>query len=451
MRKLNRKGRVVFTRKMRKTHTLLMPNMLPMHFQIIQNVLCESGYRVELLRSSGPHLAQIGLQYVHNDTCYPAMLVVGQMIDALRSGRYDVNRTALLMTQTGGGCRASNYIHLIRKALVRAGFGQVPVISVNLSGMEPNPGFRITLPMLRKVIAAIAYGDELMLLSNQARPYERHPGSTDQLLAEWTQRIADRFHAGKGYGLRQVKRVMVEIAESFAALPLLPAHRTKVGIVGEIYIKYASLGNNDLEAFLQRQGCEYRIPGVMGFVLFSLDNRLEDRRLYGGKWLVSRFARVLTWYVKLFETALIRALEPTHFLPPAPFAHVRELVRGVIGHGSKMGEGWLLTAEMLELAEQGYENIICTQPFGCLPNHINGRGMMNRVKAIAPRANIVAIDYDPSAAPVNQENRIKLMLASAAGEGPAEASSCVLSPEALETDGMENAAPLQTADQSAWS
>ncbi|HML49666.1 MAG TPA: 2-hydroxyglutaryl-CoA dehydratase, partial [Clostridia bacterium] len=298
--------------------------------------------------------------------------------------------------------------------------------------------------------AAVAYGDELMLLSNQARPYEKHPGSTDQLLGEWTQRIADLFQEGKGYGLRQVKRMMVEIAASFASLPLIPSHKTKVGIVGEIYIKYASLGNNNLEAFLQRQDCEYRIPGVMSFALFSVDNRLEDRRLYGGRFWVSRVARILTWYLTLFETALIRAVQPTHFSPPAPFAHVRELVSGVISHGSKMGEGWLLTAEMLELAEQGYENIICTQPFGCLPNHINGRGMMNRVKAVAPHANIVAIDYDPSAAPVNQENRIKLMLASARGERPAGAQACAVPPESFEAAEEDAIASLQTADQSAW-
>jgi predicted nucleotide-binding protein (sugar kinase/HSP70/actin superfamily) len=411
-----KRGRILFERRMRRTHTILLPQMLPLHFELLQNVFRERGYQAELLTNEGPHIAQLGLKYVHNDTCYPALLVVGQMIDALQSGRYDLDHTALMITQTGGGCRASNYIHLLRKALERAGYAQVPVISLNLSGMESNPGFKMNLKMLRKLLAALVYGDELMLLGNQARPYEINLGETDALLKHWVEEISRQFHEGKAYSLRQLRKVAKSIAGSFEGIQREAIEKIKVGIVGEIYIKYASLGNNGLEAFLHQQDCEVMVPGVIGFGMFSLDNRLEDHRLYGGSALKKWAVQVLAGYLKKMESALISAVEATSFKAPGRFEHTRELVDGVIGHGCKMGEGWLLTAEMLELVEMGYPNIICAQPFGCLPNHIVGRGMMNQVKSIAPKANIVAIDYDPSAARVNQENRIKLMLATAGEE-----------------------------------
>ncbi|NLT58785.1 MAG: 2-hydroxyglutaryl-CoA dehydratase, partial [Clostridiales bacterium] len=391
---------------MKATHTILMPGMLPIHFQIVRHIFMEYGYKVELLDNEGPSIAQLGLQYVHNDTCYPALLVIGQMIDALRSGKYDPDQTALFMSQTGGGCRASNYIHLLRKALRKAGFPQVPVISLNLRGLEENPGFQLTLPMLRKAVAALLYGDELMLLSNQVRPYEAEAGATDRLLAKWIARIGDNFRLGMSYGMLDMQRMLDRIAWEFAAIPTVSRDKLKVGIVGEIYMQYAPLGNNNLEAFLQSQGCEVMLPGVLGFAAYCTSNGIDDRRLYGNKLTSFLAAKALTAYVVRMEKMLLRAISKTHLKKPGTFAHKRKLVQSVVGLGSKMGEGWLLPAEILDLIETGYNNIICTQPFGCLPNHINGRGAINRIKELLPSANIVAIDYDPGASRVNQENRI---------------------------------------------
>lgn len=412
--------RILFTKEMKKTHTILLPMMLPIHFELVKNVFLAEGYNVVLLKTEGPEIARTGLKYVNNDTCYPALLVIGQMIDALIRGGYDPERTALMITQTGGGCRASNYIHLLRKALVRAGFDKVPVVSLNLSGMEPNPGFQITLSMLRKFIAGIVYGDELMLLSNQIRPYENTPGSVDALLEAWTVKLSEQFRAGKGYTLTQMRPMLLEVARDFEKVAVTPRKAVKVGIVGEIYVKYASLGNNGLEKFLQKQGCEYMTPGLMDFALFSINNKRVDHKLYGGGLGKMLVAELLFRYLTSMERALHRAVDETRLVAPASFVHTRSLIggEGCISQGSCMGEGWLLTAEMLALAGSGYENIVCAQPFGCLPNHINGRGMMNSVKARAPRANIVAIDYDPGAARVNQENRIKLMLADATPTDP---------------------------------
>ena len=404
--------RVIFTKEMRKTHTILIPNMAPIHFRIIERVFRNCGYNVELLNNNGPSVVEEGLKYVHNDTCYPALLVIGQMIDALHSGKYDLHKIALMITQTGGGCRASNYIHLLRKALKKAGLGFIPVISLNLSGLESNPGFQITLPMLRKAIAGVVYGDMLSLVHNQVRPYEIQKGQCDQLLESFTDQLADMLNAGKGYRLREMQPILDDIAAQYAAVPVDGKRRIRVGIVGEIYVKYAPLGNNNLEAFLASQDCEYMVPGIMGFAFFKFDNRLEDIKLYGGNPLKYAVIKVMMDYLGKMENAIIQAVKKyPQFVAPSTYQHTKSLVEGVIGYGSKMGEGWLLTAEMLELAEQGYENIVCTQPFGCLPNHINGKGMIRKIVERNPRANIVPIDYDPSATRVNQENRIKLMLA----------------------------------------
>lgn len=405
--------RVYFTKEMKSTHTILIPDMLPLHFKLLRNVLRQCGYKAELLQNQGPQIAQLGLKYVHNDTCYPALLVIGQMIDALQSGRYDLDHIALMISQTGGGCRASNYIHLLRKALKKAGMGQIPVISLSANGMESNSGFQLTLPMLRKMLAAMVYGDELMLLRNQTTPYQLVEGAAEDLAEQWVVRLTALFEKGQGYSLRQSKPLLLEIARSFEAIPYLAKPKIKVGVVGEIYVKYASLGNNNLEAFLRRQDCEYLIPGVLGFLFYCVDNQLEDVKLYGGSRARYGLVYACLRYLMAFENAMIAAVGQTRFLPPGPYQHKKGLAKGVIGYGSKMGEGWLLTAEMLELVDLGYPNIICTQPFGCLPNHINGRGMLNKIKRLVPSANIVAIDYDPGAARVNQENRIKLMLASA--------------------------------------
>ena len=403
-------GRVLFTKQMKKEYTILLPNMAPIHFNILQNVFTHYGYKSELLNTTGPEIAQTGLKYVHNDTCYPALLVIGQFIHALQSGKYDVHKTALMITQTGGGCRASNYIFLLRKALKKAGFEFVPVISLSF-GMEHNSGFSLSIPLIRRFVGGLVYGDQLMLLSNQTKPYEVNKGESMAIVEDWSKKISQMLIDGRGYTLEELDENLQKITKSFSKIELNKVPKVKVGIVGEIYVKYSKMANNGLEDFLAEQDCEVCVPGLMGFAAFKVDNRIEDIKMFGGNSIKLRVCQMLLNYVKKVERLMIEAAKKYGFEPPHEYAHTKELVKGVIGYGSKMGEGWLLTAEMLELAETGYENIVCTQPFGCLPNHINGKGAIRKIKEIKPNANIVTIDYDPGAPKVNQENRIKLMLA----------------------------------------
>ena len=404
-------GRLLFTKQMkREGYKILIPNMAPIHFKMLEKVFVHYGYNAELLQTTGPEIAQTGLKYVHNDTCYPALLVIGQFIHALQSGRYDVHKTALMITQTGGGCRASNYIFLLRKALKKAGFEFVPVISLSF-GMEKNPGFALTIPLLRRIVGGVVYGDQLMLLSNQIKPYEVNKGETMELVGRWSDRIAQMLVEGKGYTLEEIDENLHKLTKDFSKIEVNRTPKVKVGIVGEIYVKYSKMANNGLEDFLAEQDCEICVPGLMGFAAFKVDNRIEDYKMFGGSRVKYEFCKMLLDYVTKLETLMVESALRFNFVPPHQYAHTKELVKGVIGYGSKMGEGWLLTAEMLELAETGYENIVCTQPFGCLPNHINGKGAIRKIKEVKPNANIVTIDYDPGAPKVNQENRIKLMLA----------------------------------------
>jgi len=320
-----------------------------------------------------------------------------------------------MITQTGGGCRASNYIFLLRKALKKAGFEFVPVISLSF-GMEKNSGFSLTIPLIRRFVGGLVYGDQLMLLSNQTKPYEVNKGESMALVQEWIEKISQMLIDGKGYTLEELDETLMQITKSFTKIELKKEPKVKVGIVGEIYVKYSKMANNGLEDFLAEQDCEVCVPGLMGFASFKVDNRLEDIKMFGGSKLKFQVCQMLLNYLTKVEKLMIEAAVKYGFVPPHEYAHTKELVKGVIGYGSKMGEGWLLTAEMLELAETGYENIICTQPFGCLPNHINGKGAIRKIKEVQPNANIVTIDYDPGAPKVNQENRIKLMLAVAKEE-----------------------------------
>ena len=401
-----------FTKKMKKDYTILVPMMAPIHFSIIQNVLTRAGYRAELLVNDGPGVMEEGLRYVHNDTCYPALLVIGQMLDALKSGRYDLNKTALLMSQTGGGCRASNYIFLLRRALKKAGFDQIPVISFNVSGLEKNSGFRMTLPLALRMLAALVYGDGLMALVNQVKPYEREKGAAADLMDEWIRRLDGQFIQGKGFALRDMKLNFPRMAADFHTIPCDRKPKVRVGIVGEIYVKYASLGNNNLEDFLADQDCEVMVPGLLDFALYSLNSMPERSRLYGGNGLTAIAGEAISLHIRQMQDSMINAIAAyPEFVAPSRFSHTKSLTEGMIGTGCDMGEGWLLTAEMVELVEKGYGNIVCTQPFGCLPNHICGKGMIRKIRDTNEDANIVPIDYDPSATRVNQENRIKLMLA----------------------------------------
>ncbi|MFR1179062.1 MAG: 2-hydroxyglutaryl-CoA dehydratase [Acutalibacteraceae bacterium] len=409
--KYSNDGRLLFTREMKKEYTILLPMMLPIHFKLLQNTLECYGYKTVLLESCEPEIIQESLRYVHNDTCYPAILVIGQFIHALKSGKYDVNKTALMITQTGGGCRASNYIHLLRKALKKAGFENVPVISLNLSGLEKNSGFKLSFALLRRMIGALVYGDLLMNLNNQVMPYEICHGDSASTVEKWIKILTKQLNCGRGINFRQFAYNMNTISDDFAKIKTRHIPKVRVGVVGEIYVKYSSLGNNQLEDFLASQNCEVCVPGILGFLLFKIDNRIEDVKLYGGSHTKSAVAKTLMAYIEKIESILISAIKRNScFEAPATYEHTKALAHGIIGYGNKMGEGWFLTAEMLKLVEAGYENIVCAQPFGCLPNHICGKGMIRKIQEVNPRANIVAIDYDPGSPKVNQENRIKLML-----------------------------------------
>lgn len=407
----DRVKRTTFTEDMKKDYTILIPDMLPIHFNLIIKAYEHFGYKMELLTNTSRNVVDEGLKNTHNDTCYPALLVIGQYMDALKSGKYDVNKVALLISQTGGGCRASNYIYLIRKA-ISTQFPQVPVLSLNFSGLEPNPAFPMTIPIITRLIYCVLYGDMLMLLYNQCKPYEINKNSTDQLLARWQHRIGKLM--GTKTQFMNTKSIYRAMLKDFAALPRTKEKKPRVGIVGEIYVKYSPLANNDLNNFLMSEGCEPNVPGLLDFVLYCASDLINDARLYDKQ--TPRTAAYKIGYDVLykFQREQIKMIEEQgEFFPPHDFEHLLACADKYMNQGVKMGEGWLITAEMAALAETGTENIICTQPFGCLPNHIVAKGMSRVIKEAYPNANIVAIDYDPGATKVNQENRIKLMLANA--------------------------------------
>ena len=406
-------GRLLFTKEMKKEYTILMPQMLPVHFGMFQQLLILEGYKVDMLTTNHRGIVDEGLKYVHNDTCYPALLVIGQLIDAIKNGGYDPHKIALFITQTGGGCRASNYIHLLRKALEKAGLEFVPVISVNLSGLEKNPGWTLTLGMIRKMIYAMIYGDLLVNVANQVRPYELTAGDTDKMLDHWQQTLIDGFQQGKGMSRKQMRQNFDTILADFDTIPVSHEEKVRVGVVGEIYVKFSPLGNNNLEEFLLSEGAEPVVPGLTDFMIFKIFNREVDVNIYGGLWAKKKICQVFKGYIEACQKDMIAALKKSRFRAPGTFESMHKLVHGYLGDGNKMGEGWLLTGEMLELIHSGVPNIVCTQPFGCLPNHIVGKGMIRKLKDDYPNSNIVAIDYDPSATKINQENRIKLMLANA--------------------------------------
>ena len=405
----------IFTEEMKKDYTILVPTMLPTHFKLIINVMKNYGYKMELLENEGKNVIDSGLKYVHNDTCYPAQVVIGQLIDAIESGKYDIHKIALLISQTGGGCRASNYIHLLRKALEKAGYDFIPVISLNFSGLESeHTGFKITLPMILKMFYCIEIADLLMLLRNQCLPYEKNKGDTFDLENEWIER-ANEILSKKDVKHKDIKKLYISIIKDFNRIKTDRTKKAvKVGIVGEIFVKFSPLGNNDLEKFLYSEGVEVSMAGLLDFCLYCIYNNVLDYKLYKkNKKTAFVFNLVYKYILHLQKEHIALIKKYSFFTPPTPFEEVVKLSKGYVGFGTKMGEGWLLTSEMLELIDKGVNNIICAQPFGCLPNHIVGKGMMKLIKENNLNANLVAIDYDASASKVNQENRIKLMLSTA--------------------------------------
>ena len=397
-----------FTDDMKKDYTILVPTMLPMHFEMLIAVLREYGYNAELLKNEGDVLKNYGLKYVHNDTCYPAQVVIGQLIDAIENGHYDKNKIALLITQTGGGCRASNYISLLRKALDKAGYSYIPVLSLNFNGLDDS-SIKLTIPMVIRFFYAIMLGDLLMTLKNQTMPYETEPRA-EKLCDIYLGKIS-KLLVEKRLKTRTLKAMYLKIIKDFSKIPLSGETKTRVGIVGEIFVKFSPLGNNDLEKLLYEHNGEVVMGGLLDFCLYCVYNYIADAKLYGVGKIKAFVVNLVYRYLLLRQMHIIKLIKTnSSFEAPTPFEHTRSLIEGYIGIGMKMGEGWLLTAEMLELIEKGVKNIVCTQPFGCLPNHIAGKGMIKLIKENHPDVNIVAIDYDASASKVNQENRIKLML-----------------------------------------
>ena len=406
-----------FTEEMKKEYTILVPNMLPIHFKLISAIMKNYGYNLEVLETEGPQIAESGLKNVHNDTCYPALLVIGQFMDALESGKYDTNKVALMITQTGGGCRASNYIHLLRKALVKSGFAHIPVISVNFSGLETNenPGFKLTKKALIQIAYGALLGDVIMMIHNQCCPYEVHKGDCDQAVNDLVRKISTDFAGDKLIHYKDVKTLYFLICKRFAQIEMKDfGKKKKVGIVGEIYVKFSPLGNNNLEKFLLSEGTEPVLPGLVDFCLYCAYNSVIDHELYGRSMKSAMAMKFAYQFLLSKQKDIIRIIKQDgHFRPPMEFEKVRHLSQRIINQGVKMGEGWLLPAEMVELIEEGISNIVLTQPFGCLPNHIAGKGMIRKIREVYPNANIVSVDYDPGASRINQENRIKLMLSTA--------------------------------------
>lgn len=408
---------VDFTKQMKREYTILCPGIFPMHMGLFEKIFRNNGYKLEVVRDEGKEVIDAGLKYIHNDMCYPAICSCGQLIYALESGRYDVHKTALIFFQTGGGCRASNYIFLLRKALEEMGLSFVPVISVSFAGLEKYSGFKLTIPMLLSGFASIVYGDMLMLLKNQVEPYETNKGDTEKVTQKWLADLSEGFKRKTGFSKKKILKNLSAIAKDFHEIPKTPKNLVKVGIVGEIYVKYSPFANRGLEKFLLSEGCEIMVPGVMGFLQYCAANVEVDHRYYGGsfiKYFIGQKAeKILAGYDGLIEKALEDYPE---FVTPASFEKIKLMADKVIDRGVKMGEGWLLPGEVAELIEKGYNNVVCAQPFGCLPNHIVGKGTIRKLRELYPDANIFPVDYDAGASKVNQENRIKLMLSIAREE-----------------------------------
>lgn len=404
-------NRVIFTAQMRKSYTILCPQMSPIHFDMVESALKSSGYNIVVLPNDNKSSVDVGLKYVNNDACYPSLMVVGQIMDALLSGKYDLDKVAVIISQTGGGCRASNYIGFIRRALEKAGMPHIPVISLNASGIEKNPGLKFTVPMINKALQALVYGDIFMRVLYRTRPYEKEPGSANALYEKWRKICVDAVARGK---IREFKHNIRQIIHEFDTLPLLDIKKPRVGIVGEILVKFLPAANNYLVDLLEAEGAEAVMPDLVDFLLYCAHNANFKSDYLGKKKSSARINNAAIWFIEQYRKEARKALKQSvRFDPPVPITSLAEYASPFVSEGNQTGEGWFLTGEMIELIHSGVNNIVCTQPFGCLPNHIVGKGVIKELRLQFPESNIVAVDYDPGASEVNQLNRIKLMLATA--------------------------------------
>jgi predicted nucleotide-binding protein (sugar kinase/HSP70/actin superfamily) len=398
----------VFTKEMKKTHTILAPQMSPIHFNIVEEAVKSCGYNMVVLPSDDKEAVEEGLKYVNNDACYPSILVVGQIIHALKSGKYDINNTSVIITQTGGGCRATNYVGFLKKALKEAGFENIPILSLNAVGLEKQPGFKVTLGLIKKSLMALVYGDLFMRVLYATRPYEATRGSANALYEKWNEVAKKNVRNGSK---REFNKNMKSIIEEFDQLELLDIVKPKVGLVGEILVKFHPTANNEVVNVIEAEGAEAVMPDLMDFFFYTAyDQDFKYKYLAGSKMSRDIYSWVIG-YMETYRKVMKKSLdESKRFHAPKHISELGEMASEILSLGNQTGEGWFLTAEMIELIESGTENIICMQPFACLPNHVTGKGMIKALKDKYPLSNIVAVDYDPGASEVNQLNRIKLML-----------------------------------------
>ena len=405
--------KVIFTKEMRKTYTILCPQMSPIHFELLEPAFRASGYNIEVLPNDNKQAVNMGLKYVNNDACYPSLIVVGQIMDAILSGKYDTDRIAVIISQTGGGCRASNYIGFIRRALKKAGYAHIPVISINLSGLEDNPGFKLTPILILRGIYAAVFGDIFMKCVYRMRPYEAVPGTTNVVHRKWV-KVCSEF-VSTGYPSRKkFKTLCRNIISDFDQIETLDIRKPRVGVVGEILVKFLPAANNHLVDLLESEGAEAVVPDLIDFLLYCFYNqnfKVSHLGMKKTKALTGNLGiKALEWFRAPASEAF---RESKHFDPPADIADLAKMASEIVSIGNQTGEGWFLTGEMLELIHSGAGNIVCTQPFACLPNHVVGKGVIKELRRLYPQSNIVAIDFDPGASEVNQLNRIKLMLSTA--------------------------------------
>ncbi len=407
-------NRAIFTEKMREDrYTIIAPQMAPMHFELVQATFNAYGYNFVILDNDNRSAVDMGLKCVNNDACYPSLIMVGQLLSAVKSGKYNTDKLAILMTQTGGCCRATNYISFIRRALEREGYGHIPVISLNLSKLESNPGFKLTVPMMVRGGAGLVYGDIIMKCLYRTRPYEKEKGSAERLKRKWLDECAKQIQK-KHFSVSKYIRTCKEIIRDFDNLPLTDEIKPRVGIVGEILVKYMPLANGNLVERLEEEGAEAVVPDFLDFFIYSGYGRTFRHKNLGGK-LGSRIGgQALGKMLNFVRIPANKALKKSkRFTPSTPMKELAKTASRFISIGNQYGEGWFLTAEMVHFIENGVPNIVCIQPFGCLPNHIVGKGVLKAVRSALPEANIATVDYDPGASEVNQLNRIKLMLTEA--------------------------------------
>ena len=403
-------NKIIFTKEMRKDYTILIPQMAPIHFELLESAVKSEGYNVELLRDCTPHTVETGLKYVNNDACYPSILTTGQMIEALESGKYDVNKTALIMSQTGGGCRATNYIGFIRKALKDAGYPQVPVISFNIVGMEKMPGFKLTLSLVEKLLRSVVYGDLLQKMLTKNRAYEINKGETQKLFDSWLEKCKKIVQKSNN---KEFKQSIYDIVNDFEKIELdTSIKKPKVGIVGEVLIKYHPYGNNFVADKLEEEGAEVILPDFMGFAKFMMTHKITFNSLLKVSKTKAKISKMAIKIIDILEKDVVIALKNSKkdYLLPCDIFQLENKVKDVLSIGNQTGEGWFLTAEMIEYIEHGIPNIICVQPFACLPNHVVGKGVIKSIRSMFPNANIAPVDYDPGASESNQTNRIKLLM-----------------------------------------